>query len=181
MSSARRGRGGAASALGALVLGGVVAIACGDSGSSSGTKSAPGNDVTNDTRDAEPRPPATPDPGDGSPGGQPDATYYGDATYASDAPASYPGIAECSSCSCPAASAYCFGGATPRPYPMITPLAADAGTPCPMVAAGTEGCTPLPAGSTDCASLITTLQPTYACYLVCAYNGKQMTVYCPNP
>lgn len=71
----------------------------------------------------------------------------------------------------------------------FTPLAgaADAGgdaaalPPCPMVAAGALGCTPLPAGSTDCATLIASLQATYACYLVCAFDGTQMSVYCPNP
>ncbi len=60
--------------------------------------------------------------------------------------------------------------------------AADAGIPaCPMVAAGVLGCTALPAGSATCADLVVALQATYACYLVCAYDGKQMTVYCPNP
>ena len=174
-----------------FALSGVAAQACGDSGSSpGGSSSAPGNTVFNDTRDAEPRPPANPDPGDGSTlTGEPDALYAGEGGYGTDAPAaSYPGIAECGGCACPPATAYCFGGATPRQDPMtVTPFAAadaglDAGLPlCPMVAPGALGCTPLPAGATDCASLISGLQPSYACYLVCAFDGKQMTAYCPSP
>jgi hypothetical protein len=177
----------------AVALSAIGAGACSDSGSSTGSTSAPGNTVIDDTRDAEPRPPANPDPGDGATvTGEPDATYdYGEGGSGGDAttppPASYPGIAECSSCSCPGSTAYCFGGATPRMASPFHPqgtadAGADAGAPpCPMVPTGALGCTPLPAGSTDCASLIASLQATYACYLVCAFDGNQMSVYCPNP
>jgi hypothetical protein len=187
----RQTRRGTFAALALLFYCGVAPQACGDSGSSAGgSTSAPGNTVVNDTRDAEPRPPANPDPGDGSTlTGEPDALDPGEAGYATDAPAvSYPGIAECNACTCPPASAFCFGGATSRQLPMtVNPFAAadaglDAGLPlCPMVAPGALGCTPLPAGATDCASLISGLQASYACYLVCAFDGKQMTAYCPNP
>jgi len=189
-----RRRRGSAPVLAALGLAGIVAAACSDGGSSSGNgTSGGGDDVTNDTRDAEPRPPANPDDGsalvgepDGYATGQPDASYADDGPtygYADDAPSFYPGTAECSSCSCPAATSYCFGGATARKDPMIvTPAATgDAGPPCPKVAAGTLGCSALPSGSTDCASLIAALQPVYACYLECAYDGMTMTVYCPSP
>jgi hypothetical protein len=181
----------------ALSIGGAVAGACGDGGSSS-PGSQGGDDVINDTRDSSVRAPGNPDPGDGSVAtGEPDAQYAsgqpdggtyteGDSGYgeydAGPAPASYPGVAECSACSCPATTSYCFGGATPRHDPMIVrPYAADAGPPCPLVAAGALGCTALPAGSTSCSSLIVALQPTYSCYLVCAYDGTTMTAYCPNP
>jgi hypothetical protein len=185
----RRRRGSALPVVAFLVAAGAVAAACSDAGSSStGTTTSPGDDVTNDTRDAEPRAPANPDPGDGAePLGQPDASYgEGGAGYGDDAPSAYPGVSECSTCSCPATTNYCFGGATPRKTQMVgsrsAPEAAgDAGPPCPVVAAGTLGCNALPAGTTDCASLVATLQSTYACYLVCAYDGTQMTVYCPSP
>jgi hypothetical protein len=192
----RRRRGDALPVLAALSLAGIVAAACSDddTSASGGATGGGGDDFVNDTRDAEPRAPANPNPGDGSvptgepdgyATGQPDAPLYGEggASYGYDAPSSYPGVAECSSCSCPAATSYCFGGATPRGEPQtVTPSATgDAGTACPMVAAGTLGCTALPAGSTTCTALLQVLQPTYACYLDCAYDGKQMTVYCPNP
>ncbi len=170
----------------------VAAVACGDVTS---TTDGAGNTVINDTRDAEARAPANPDDG-AAPTGQPDAYAGGDGyapgagdaaydvavvSYGNDS-AAYPGVAECSSCACPAAGAYCFGGATPRKDPMLlTPEGAvDAGPPCPMVAAGALGCTPLPSGAADCPSLLATLQPTYSCYLVCANDGTTMTVYCPN-
>ena len=166
----------------AVSLAAIGVVACSDSGSSTGSTTAPGNTVVNDTRDAEPRPPANPDPGDGStPTGEPDASGYGDGGAGSDAPASYPGVTACSACACPSASAYCFGGATPRDPMRVIPLAADAGPACPLVTAGTVGCTALPAGATTCTDLLAALQPTYACYLVCAFDGKQMTVYCPSP
>jgi len=191
MRSPRR-RGGGAIVLAALSLGATVAVACSDSGSSSGgTTTSPGDTVTNDTRDAEPRPPANPDPGDGSLTGEPDGYASGQPVedggygggYGDDAPAAYPGVAECSSCACPSATAYCFGGATPRHLPMSVTIqgGADAGPPCPMVAAGVLGCTALPAGLTDCVSLLNALQPSYSCYLDCAFDGKTMTVYCPSP
>jgi hypothetical protein len=169
------------------VLGAMGATACEDSDSAVGKSSAPGDTVTNDTRDAETRAPATPDTD--APSGEPDAVYGSEAGYTTDATvASYPGVAECNSCACPAATSYCFGGATARAEPMgVIPFgggdaAADAGAPaCPMVDAGALGCTALPAGATTCASLISTLQATYSCYLVCASDGKQMTVYCPSP
>jgi hypothetical protein len=141
------------------------------------------DDVINDTRDSSVRAPQNPDDGaapDGYVNGQPigEGGYYGD-----DAPTvSYPGVAECASCSCPSTKAYCFGGATPFKEPMsLRPQVVDAGSACPMVAAGVLGCTPLPAGITDCAALIEKLQPSYACYLVCAFNGTTMTAYCPSP
>jgi hypothetical protein len=184
----------------ALVLGGVAAVACGDASGPSGTQG--GDDFTNDTRDSSVRAPGNPDDGAtlmGQPDGayatgQPEAGYYTDGTmgYGEDdggpVPESYPGVAECSACSCPATASYCFGGATPRNLPMIvTPFTTDAATgdgaapACPVVAAGALGCSALPAGATNCSSLLMALQPTYACYLVCAYNGTTMTVYCPNP
>jgi len=167
----------------ALSLGGVVAVACGNSGSSSVVQG--GDDIINDTRDSSVRAPPNPDDG-ATPSGQPEGGYSEDGSlsyYSDDGPSvTYPGVAECSSCSCPATKSYCFGGATPRKDPMImSPSATDAGPPCPVVAAGTLGCTALPAGATNCADLLAVLQPTYACYLVCAYDGTTMTVYCPNP
>ncbi len=55
-------RAGAAIVIAGLSLGALVAVACEDSDSSVGKSSAPGDNVTNDTRDAEPRAPANPDP-----------------------------------------------------------------------------------------------------------------------
>jgi hypothetical protein len=183
-------RGGVAVVVAGLALGGIAGAACDESGSP--VPSVPGDTVINDTRDAEIRAPANPDPGDGAtPMGQPEASYdEGDGGYASDAPtASFPGVAECSSCACPATTSYCFGGGTARKAEgRLTPegtgsdAAADAGPPpCPRVEAGVVGCALLPAGATDCPSLLATLQATYSCYLVCANNGTQITAYCPNP
>jgi hypothetical protein len=181
----RRTRARAAALLGALWLGGAVATACGDSATSPSSQG--GDDVVNDTRDASPRAPANPDDG-AAPNGNPDGYAPGQpesgAAYGTDAPAvTYPGVAECASCSCPSSKAYCFGGATARGEPMVSVQAAtgDAGPPCPMVPAGSLGCTALPAGATNCADLNAVLQASYSCYLVCAFNGTTMTVYCPNP
>jgi len=168
-----------------LALGATSAAACGDSAGPAGT----GDTVVNDTRDAEPRAPA--DPSDGAPPtGEPDAA--GSASPDASSPdvylppqvdgGAYPGASACSGCSCPATTAYCFGGATPRNDPMaIRPQGAvDAGPACPLVAAGSLGCTALPAGLTDCASLINSLQTTYACYLDCTNDGTQLTVFCAS-
>jgi hypothetical protein len=185
-------RGRAATALGFAAAALVAAAACSDASAPSGS----GNDFTNDTRDAD-RPPSAPGDGASPTGepdayatGQPEAGYYGDGSYVAPTydGAAYPGVSECSSCSCPAATSYCFGGATPRKDPMtLRPQSAadagagDASAACPMVAAGALGCTALPAGTTDCASLIASMQTTYSCYLVCATDGTTMNVYCPNP
>jgi hypothetical protein len=152
------------------------------------TPAGQGNDVVDDTRDSEARPPANPDPGDGSiVTGEPDASY---AEAGADAPSSVPGIAACDTCTCASTAGYCFGGATTR-LPLVTPEARDAGDAggdgglpaCPILTAtpAAIGCNALPAGCTDCACLAAALQPAYSCYLVCAFNGTQMTVYCPNP
>jgi hypothetical protein len=164
----------------------LAALACGNQDSPGGH----GNDVVDDTRDAEPRPPANPTPDDGSiPLGEPDASFYlegGDGDGAPTAP--YPGISACDTCTCSAAQGYCFGGATAR-LGRVTPDArsdagGDGGLPACVLsssASPTVGCNALPGGCTDCACLAETLQPAFACYLVCAFDGKQMTVYCPNP
>jgi len=153
-----------------------------------GTPAGNGNSVVDDTRDSEARPPGNPDPGDGSiVTGQPDGSY---GEGGSDAPAPYPGIGACDTCTCAATAGYCFGGATAR-LPLVAPEARDAGgdagegglPACPILTAtpAAIGCNALPAGCTDCACVAEALQPAYSCYLVCAFDGAQMTVYCPNP
>ncbi len=165
----------------ALSLGGIVAVACGNSSSSTGTQG--GDDVINDTRDSSVRAPQNPDDG-ATPPGQPEGGYGDDGSsvyYSEDAgSAIYPGVAECSSCSCPAAKDYCFGGATPRDPMIMFHDATDAGPPCPIVAAGTLGCTPLPAGATNCSDLLVVLQASFSCVLNCTYDGVTMTVFCPH-
>jgi hypothetical protein len=173
----------------ALWLSAAIATACNDSGPSF---SSQGDNVIDDTRDSSTRAPANPEDG-AAPTGQPDGAYAngqpeasydeGSVYYGDDAPAStFPGVSECSACACPSATSYCFGGATARKDPMIlSPQAKDAGAPCPKVSAGQLGCTALPSGATTCAEIINELQPAYSCYLVCAFNGTTMSVYCPSP
>jgi hypothetical protein len=148
--------------------------------------SGSGDDVTNDTRDAESRPPPNPTPEDAGPDA-PMGPVYGDA-----ATSYYPGVSECGGCSCAASTGYCFGGATLRQA--VVPFAGggdggggEGGLPaCPIVDAGASapalGCNALPSGCTDCACVISHLQPSYSCYLVCASDGagQPITVYCPN-
>ena len=157
-----------------------LCAACNDSGTPSGK----GDTVVDDTRDAEARPPANPTPDDGGDNlGEPDATFYEGGTGAS-----YPGVTACSTCSCTAPSGYCFGGATAR-LSMFRPEATDAGSgdaglaACPIQSGATPaiGCNAPPAGCTDCPCILTALQPSYGCYLVCATVGSSLTVYCPSP
>jgi hypothetical protein len=175
----------------ALVVG-AVATAC--SGGSGGVPAGSGNDVINDTRDAEPRAPQNPTPADdGGPESGNNPPYYPDGGGS----VVYPGLAECGDCTCDPGKGYCFGGATARDVRVheFTPLGSpkdaggDAGLPaCVMIDAGSPqlGCNALPsgcpAGANACACIINLLQATYACDLVCADDGDgtPMTVYCPN-
>jgi hypothetical protein len=168
-----------------------VAAAC------SGSPVAPagnGDDVVNDTRDAQPNP-VNPTPADGGPEAS-TGPIYGEDSGPSP---SYPGLAECGGCTCAATVGYCFGGATPAAQLRQGAYAAeagagDAGLPaCPLIDAGPGasdlapqlGCNPLPAGCTDCPCIINLLgnAHVYKCDLVCATDavGKPMTVYCPSP
>ncbi len=166
-----------------------MATAC--SGSSGGDPSGSGDNVINDTRDATPRAPANPDPGDDAGGDAMNVgpTYYGEGGV-------YPGLAECGNCTCGADKYYCFGGATPRTT-SVKPLAAsdagsgDAGLPaCVVVDASTPqlGCNPQPSGCAGttpdllCACIINLLQASYSCVLQCASDGpgKPMTAYCAH-
>ncbi len=169
---------GTAALLGALGFASIVAAAC-----DSGTSAPQGLDeVTDDTRDASTPRGQNPDDG-AAPMGEPDALYGEDGAYGPDSSGiTYPGVAECSACSCPSATSYCFGGATSRTTQVhVVPQATDAAPPpCPKVAAGTLGCTALPSGATTCAEIISQLQPAYSCYLVCAFDGTTMSVYCPS-
>jgi hypothetical protein len=165
-------------ALSALAVLVVNAAACSEPSGSS----ASGNDVVDDTR-PQPRPPANPDEGmDASS----DAPTYGEggpeaATLVLNA---------CDTCACSPDQYYCFGGATTRALPLASSEAGasgdggGAGGACPVVGAGASvpqvGCNALPAGCTDCACILTQLQPKFACYLVCA-TDKQLLVYCPHP
>jgi hypothetical protein len=151
----------------------------------SATPSGKGNTVVNDTRDAQPRPPPNPNPDDGGEvTGEPDATFY-DAGGGGGG--SYPGLSACSDCACDLPQGYCFGGAPARARgitPEAKDAAADAGLPACAIASGATpsvGCNAPPSGCTDCACVLATLQPSIACYLVCANAGGQITVYCPNP
>jgi hypothetical protein len=174
----------------ALAVAGTVAAACGDSSTPAGQ----GDTIINDTRDSSVRAPANPNDG-ATPTGEPDSAYQGgqpgEGGAYDDAPTvSFPGVAECSACTCGAARSYCFGGASAKSEPQahVTPYAADASLPsCPMVDAGALGCTATPAScvmanpADDCACLALLLQPLYGCVLNCAYDGKTSSVYCPNP
>jgi hypothetical protein len=151
--------------------------ACGESTPTGGT----GDTLIDDTR-PEPRPPQNPDEGVDA------------AVDAAGEASIYPGITACDTCSCSSDQYYCFGGATAR----ARQLASDAGSgeagACPVPGAGADGggggdpglspsvgCNLLPKGCTDCACVIAALQPKYSCYLVCADNGQQFSVYCPHP
>jgi hypothetical protein len=159
-----------------------VVVAC--SGSASSTPAGSGNDVIDDTRDAA-RPPPNPDPN------PPDADMDG-PLYDGPNEAGYPLLSACDGCTCDPSRYYCYGGATRRAAPVAGHAdgGSDGGT-CPVANAASDasdpglapqiGCNTLPKGCTDCSCVIATLQPAYSCYLVCAFDGAQMLVYCPSP
>src|SRR5580698_6843135 len=127
----------------------------------SGSSSPPagsGDDVINDTRDAEVRAPANPTPDDAGPDA-PSANPYEDGGYEGGG-VTYPGLAECGNCTCSADEHFCFGGASAYDLQRFHggPLASsdaggDAGLPActvvPDASAPTLGCNNLPAGCTD--------------------------------
>jgi hypothetical protein len=178
------------------VFASVVLVALPIAAACSGSPVAPagnGDDIVNDTRDAQPNP-VNPTPADGGPEASTGPVYGEDSGPAP----SYPGLAECGGCTCAATVGYCFGGAT---LAQLRPFAADAGAgggdgglpACVLIDAGPGasdlapqlGCNPLPSGCTDCPCIINLLgnAHVYKCDLVCASDavGKPMTVYCPNP
>jgi hypothetical protein len=178
----------------AAVVAWPIATAC--SGASTSSKSSdPGDNTTNDTRDAQPNP-IDPDPGDDA---GPDANANTGPTYYSEG-GTYPGLAECGDCYCNPDKYYCFGGATARTgsirfHDEFTPFAGgdagkgDAGQPaCPIIDASAPqlGCNVLPTAcppsAATCGCVIGLLQSQYSCTLVCASDGvgSPITAYCPN-
>jgi hypothetical protein len=123
-----------------------VVAACDPSAGPSGK----GDDILNDTRDSSVRAPANPDDG-AVPTGQPDGDLVFEpdgaieVEYPDASGASYPGLAACSACSCPAAHLYCFGGAPRqmqmqvRPAPAGADAASDATTSSGADAASFDG------------------------------------------
>jgi hypothetical protein len=154
--------------------------ACSDSAAPLGS----GDKLVNDTAgmDANSQPPPPPPPGDGAADG---ADGYG---YA-------PALNTCGSCSCDPTKNYCMSGGTrvkgrtSYPYGGFgEPDGAPTGpppAPCKVLDAGAQGngCIPLPAAcatTPTCDCLVNTLQPMYACYLVCSPTPGFLEVYCPD-
>jgi hypothetical protein len=152
----------------------LAASACTESPAPVGT----GDRVVDDTHPAPsgtnpPPPPADAGDSDATVG---DAAPYDARSY--QPPDGYAPVSVCKMCKCPSATDYCFGGGTG-----MTELASCMADP--NATAMKVGCNAYPAACAKnhtCQCLIDNLVAgNYPCYPVCANNGGDLYLYCPNP